>query len=503
MRFSNLRKNFAGGGTGSIKLGDFYLDSPLSLVGGAFDMPRKGQIVSLSRYRNKYKPPLITNGMTFWLDAHDATLNVDGGGAINSVTSLIGGHVLTPVNIAAKPQIVSGAGRERSYIRFDAAASGLITSANISWGSKWNVLYIINPHSSTAGGMYLLNVGLDRSNFVNDYVYVPGGADYNARGDTQTFDVNADFGFETAGDFNVRFLNYPTGPRYNGSARTKSAFYPTNTSTAAASAPLHLCYKSSGGNTQANFAEVMVFNRDLALDEIQILEGYMAWKWGIQSKLPVGHPYVGAPPGMPLPVFELIFRRAGEAISVDNVGVALVASTPSAPSIIDVGGTRGVVMNNHGARFYYSASSFSLGASYTKMAWLYYISGGSNGNILSSHNTSGAIHYFWFANNTQLSAGHGTNINAYVTDPVATPVNAWTHYVLTYDNPTTTMRLYRNGTLVATTVNAAMSWSGSTTQLGVGEFAGANLGNFYFDNMRIYNQVLTANQVQFIYDTEK
>jgi hypothetical protein len=28
----------------------------------------------------------------------------------------------------------------------------------------------------------------------------------------------------------------------------------------------------------------------------EIVEGYLAWKWGLVSKLPVGHPYKNQPP---------------------------------------------------------------------------------------------------------------------------------------------------------------------------------------------------------------
>jgi hypothetical protein len=28
----------------------------------------------------------------------------------------------------------------------------------------------------------------------------------------------------------------------------------------------------------------------------QLIEGYLAWKWGLQGSLPVGHPYISAAP---------------------------------------------------------------------------------------------------------------------------------------------------------------------------------------------------------------
>jgi hypothetical protein len=45
------------------------------------------------------------------------------------------------------------------------------------------------------------------------------------------------------------------------------------------------------GFLAANLNEALVFNAVLRRKERQLVEGYLAWKWGIQSQLPVTHPY--------------------------------------------------------------------------------------------------------------------------------------------------------------------------------------------------------------------
>lgn len=42
---------------------------------------------------------------------------------------------------------------------------------------------------------------------------------------------------------------------------------------------------------QGNIGEVLLFNRTLRRSEMQQIEGYLAWKWGIQRSLPTTHPY--------------------------------------------------------------------------------------------------------------------------------------------------------------------------------------------------------------------
>lgn len=45
--------------------------------------------------------------------------------------------------------------------------------------------------------------------------------------------------------------------------------------------------------------EFVTFSTQLTTQERQVMEGYLAWKWGIQSMLPAGHPYKSARPYNP------------------------------------------------------------------------------------------------------------------------------------------------------------------------------------------------------------
>jgi len=43
-------------------------------------------------------------------------------------------------------------------------------------------------------------------------------------------------------------------------------------------------------------SEVIVYNTSLSQTQRQQVEGYLAWKWGLQSSLPGGHPFINFPP---------------------------------------------------------------------------------------------------------------------------------------------------------------------------------------------------------------
>jgi streptogramin lyase len=52
----------------------------------------------------------------------------------------------------------------------------------------------------------------------------------------------------------------------------------------------------SGVYQSADYGEIIFYSRALSTSERQNIEGYLTWKWGLQSSLPVTHPYYSAPP---------------------------------------------------------------------------------------------------------------------------------------------------------------------------------------------------------------
>ena len=42
--------------------------------------------------------------------------------------------------------------------------------------------------------------------------------------------------------------------------------------------------------------EILVYNSAITVAERQQVEGYLAWKWGLQGTLPANHPHKNGPP---------------------------------------------------------------------------------------------------------------------------------------------------------------------------------------------------------------
>jgi hypothetical protein len=125
------------------------------------------------------------------------------------------------------------------------------------------------------------------------------------------------------------------------------------------------------------------------------------------------------------------------------------------------------------------------GSSYTKEAMIQAnaLSGGYN--IVSS---SGDV--FWIYQN-QLAAGHNANF-LYVSTSATALLNTWNHVAVTYDAPTTTMKLYINGSMVSQN-NAVPAATGNALQIGA--YASAAFFNGSIDEVRIWNRALSAAEL--------
>jgi hypothetical protein len=55
-------------------------------------------------------------------------------------------------------------------------------------------------------------------------------------------------------------------------------------------------YVSTSNNLTGSIAEVLFYNSQLSTTNRQKVEGYLAWKWGIQNNLPTIHPYYDSAP---------------------------------------------------------------------------------------------------------------------------------------------------------------------------------------------------------------
>jgi Domain of unknown function (DUF4082)/Concanavalin A-like lectin/glucanases superfamily/Fibronectin type III domain/Viral BACON domain/Bacterial Ig domain len=106
------------------------------------------------------------------------------------------------------------------------------------------------------------------------------------------------------------------------------------------------------------------------------------------------------------------------------------------------------------------------------------------------------IYALYAANGNSRAATHiFTNNDRGINGTTATPLNAWTHLASTYDG--TTLRLYVNGTQVATrAINGAIRTSTGALRIGGNSIWNDEWFAGLIDEVRLYNRALSATEIQ-------
>lgn len=187
--------------------------------------------------------------------------------------------------------------------------------------------------------------------------------------------------------------------------------------------------------------------------------------------------------------YKIIVSNSGCADTSAAVTVATTPVTMTAP---------GNALALDGTNDYINADTL-LPASYTKEAWVLLQTSNPTNPILSG-NASGATSHAFGAPPTAgspiLSAGHNGVWNQ-VKDTVALSTGRWYHVAVTYDAATTTMRLYKNGALIAENKNVAPFAGSKALLLGGFTDNGANrVWGGRLDEVRVYASALPQATIQ-------
>lgn len=134
----------------------------------------------------------------------------------------------------------------------------------------------------------------------------------------------------------------------------------------------------------------------------------------------------------------------------------------------------------------YVSLPVTVSGSYTKEAWINPSAVSGFPNIISGSATA------LFINNGKLAAGHEPGFGQLV-DPTASLVpGTWYHVAVSFNASTTELKLYKNGTEVAT----AILGSGYTEPfLELGRFLGGNFFNGKMDEVRLWKTVRTQAEL--------
>jgi len=234
-------------------------------------------------------------------------------------------------------------------------------------------------------------------------------------------------------------------------------------------------------NMTGNIFEVIQYNTTLSTLQRQQIEGYLAWKWGLQANLPANHPYKSAAP-----------------TSGSTAPARPIISLPRA-TIVDPTAKYSAFFNaaNNPSLTIPASSSLTLGTNnHTIEFWMYQTSRNQYAASFIYGNTSyfAANNYYMDVGESGIGVGLGNgsgNWAVNINGGAARSLNEWHHYALVRNG--TTFTFYVDGT----SVGSASSSTNITAQGDVFKIGNHSIYpiNGYISNFRLVNgtAVYTSN----------
>ena len=241
-----------------------------------------------------------------WYDASDASTITESGGAVSQWDDKTSnGRDLVQATGSEQPTIAS------DTISFDGTDDYLENSSPFMYANGEIDVYIVGAVPDTLAIQNILGESEASASPVPQYRFTTStatgtGTDTMAaviKNDAGDDIITAENGISSAGAFDdtkklymyrddgSNLIGYVNAVSGTNRAYTRSGSITPHTFTIVG------MYRDGAIRNPAN-ADIneIVITSNLSTTERQKMEGYLAWKWGIQSSLPAGHPYKNAAP---------------------------------------------------------------------------------------------------------------------------------------------------------------------------------------------------------------
>jgi hypothetical protein len=263
-----------------------------------------------------------------------------------------------------------------------------------------------------------------------------------------------------------------------------------------------------GANTGAgevfsgNFYELLVYSRALSTELRQKVEGFLAWKWGIQARLPSNHPYLNSAPPINTPNLQIYLRAtnySGSGAWIDESGTGHDATLENGTIAKNAQGN-GIVLNGSTS---WTFPNVNVSNKWTANVWFKNTANHATGACIIVQKDIPYIFNCmigdWGAwGNTTKVAGAFCSGPWNLGNEITLVNDVWTNIQIV--NNGTQLTTYVNGTLIGSvTNNSAAVDSGLDYLIGRG-WGGANYMVGEIGELRIYNRPLSASEVTAAYN---
>lgn len=194
-------------------------------------------------------------------------------------------------------------------------------------------------------------------------------------------------------------------------------------------------------NWNGSIGEVLIYNTALTDTQRQLVEGYLAWKWGLQASLPAGHPYKSAGPGVIISYGSVQFTYLPISPYSGNQYLSASVTAPSTDSV------------TYECWFYQTTQNSGNNSIFTTRT-----GGGGNGGIQVGINS------YWGG----FSLATPTFLANYGFAP---SLNTW-HHIALVRNGTSAWTFYYDGIAKTSNQGATFTFTSTTsTDIFIGAFA--------------------------------
>lgn len=270
-------------------------------------MPKLGlgrTLLKSSGFRASWTPASLGGALALWLDADDASTITLNGATVSQWRDKSGNGRHASQGVAAsQPTYTASAFAGKPALTFDGADDNL--AVNYNYTGNQATLYavvsrllggsseqwVFSSYGGTNGTplvapMWALGVasitGTNWATYGNS-TFLSGGVTLTTDGTPFALGLVSDISGSVLDTYTngTRTAQHNTGSRFSGGGARN-----------------FIGAEVDGGSRflSGRVSEIIQTETVLSTDNRQRLEGYLAWKWGLESNLPSNHPYKNSPP---------------------------------------------------------------------------------------------------------------------------------------------------------------------------------------------------------------
>ena len=246
----------------------------------------------------------VRTGLALWLDAADISrMTIVGSNITQYIDKSSNGIILSNTTVSQQPTLVYDSNNMPNILLTSNASQRLvrtsIAASNLSINGEVTILFVHSPTNIENSLISWTNaVGMPRIQFhtperTTGFKFDYGNASSNVRVETTianylTSGRRLEGGYKRGTSQVLRTFGSTVASVTNTIAQVDSTLADLTFGAFSSTTP----YFYSG-----RFCELVWFNRGLTDNEINQIEGYLAWKWGLQKSLPSSHPFFNFPQG--------------------------------------------------------------------------------------------------------------------------------------------------------------------------------------------------------------